>query len=192
MSEEEIISCGIRGAEDNKTIDVADIDYTICFVDYFLWGYAKSLVYADKPQTLDHLEDNIRRVIADIRPQMLEKVIENWTSRLDYIRASRGRHMPEIVFKIAGLSNGRLGRPPGSCIRSRISRTSPDFLVINFDPPVPRGHVDLLRPGQNELKRALCRSREINKNNKSFVARSPYFGMKKLGERDSGSGVIFF
>ncbi|GFX63564.1 putative transposable element [Trichonephila clavipes] len=32
-----------------------------------------SLVYADKPQTLDHLEDNIRRVIADIRPQMLEK-----------------------------------------------------------------------------------------------------------------------
>ncbi|GFV64744.1 hypothetical protein TNCV_3275151 [Trichonephila clavipes] len=39
---------------------------------------------------LDHLEDNIRRVIADIRPQMLEKVIEIWTSRLDYIRASRG------------------------------------------------------------------------------------------------------
>ncbi|GFV88005.1 uncharacterized protein TNCV_3241551 [Trichonephila clavipes] len=51
-------------------------------LDYFLWGYVKSLVYADKPQTLDHLENNIRRVIADIRPQMLEKVIENWTSRL--------------------------------------------------------------------------------------------------------------
>ncbi|GFW01404.1 hypothetical protein TNCV_5030541 [Trichonephila clavipes] len=39
---------------------------------------------------LDHLEDNIRRVIADIRPQMLEKSSENWTSRLDYIRANRG------------------------------------------------------------------------------------------------------
>ncbi|GFV10825.1 putative transposable element [Trichonephila clavipes] len=49
-------------------------------LDYFLWGYVKSLVYADKPQTLDYLEDNIRRVIADIRPQMLEKVIENWTT----------------------------------------------------------------------------------------------------------------
>ncbi|GFU87858.1 uncharacterized protein TNCV_964141 [Trichonephila clavipes] len=46
-------------------------------LDYFLWGYVKSLVYADKPQTLDRLEDNIRRVIADIRPQMLGKVIEN-------------------------------------------------------------------------------------------------------------------
>ncbi|GFT70242.1 putative transposable element [Trichonephila clavipes] len=69
-------------------------------LDYFLWGYVKSLVYADNPQTLDHLEANIRRVIADIRPQMLEKVIENWTSRLDYIRASRSSHMPEIIFKM--------------------------------------------------------------------------------------------
>ncbi|GFX60977.1 uncharacterized protein TNCV_2366551 [Trichonephila clavipes] len=69
-------------------------------LDYFLWGYVKSLVYADKPQTLDHLDDNIRRVIADIRPQMLEKVIESWTSRLDYIRASRGSPMPEIIFKM--------------------------------------------------------------------------------------------
>ncbi|GFW72216.1 putative DD41D transposase [Trichonephila clavipes] len=52
-------------------------------LDYFLWSYVKSLVYADKPQTLENLEDNIHRVIADIRPQMLDKVIENWASRLD-------------------------------------------------------------------------------------------------------------
>ncbi|GFV77459.1 DUF4817 domain-containing protein [Trichonephila clavipes] len=69
-------------------------------LEYFLWGYVKSLVYADKPQMLDHLEGNLRGVIADIRPQMLEKVIENWTSRLDYIRASRGSPMPEIIFKM--------------------------------------------------------------------------------------------
>ncbi|GFW83829.1 transposase [Trichonephila clavipes] len=37
---------------------------------YFLWGYVKSLVYAYKPETLYHLDDNIRRVIADIRSQM--------------------------------------------------------------------------------------------------------------------------
>ncbi|GFV76156.1 transposable element Tc3 transposase [Trichonephila clavipes] len=69
-------------------------------LDYFLWSYVKSLVYVDKPQTLDQLEDNICRVIADIRPQMLEKVIENWTSRLDYIRASRGNPKPKIIFKM--------------------------------------------------------------------------------------------
>ncbi|GFW96353.1 transposable element Tc3 transposase [Trichonephila clavipes] len=33
-------------------------------LDYYLWGYVKSLVYADTPQTLDHLEDNIRRYMA--------------------------------------------------------------------------------------------------------------------------------
>ncbi|GFT08836.1 DUF4817 domain-containing protein [Trichonephila clavipes] len=69
-------------------------------LNYFMWVYVKSLVYADKPQTLDHFEDNIRRVIADIRPQMLEKVIENWTSRLDNIQASRGSPTPEIIFKM--------------------------------------------------------------------------------------------
>ncbi|GFV48575.1 uncharacterized protein TNCV_5068601 [Trichonephila clavipes] len=72
----------------------------ITSLDYFLWGYVNSLVYADKAQTLDHLEDNICRVIAYMRPQMLEKVIENWTSRLDYNRASRGSPMPEIISKM--------------------------------------------------------------------------------------------
>ncbi|GFV07547.1 hypothetical protein TNCV_1701831, partial [Trichonephila clavipes] len=67
----------------------------------FLWGYVKSLIFADKPQTLDHLEDNIRRVIADIRPQMLRKKSSkigrpDWTTS----GASRGSHMPEIIFKI--------------------------------------------------------------------------------------------
>ncbi|GFX75179.1 putative DD41D transposase [Trichonephila clavipes] len=65
-------------------------------LDYFLWGYVKSLVYADKPQTLDHLEDNICRYTAT----NVGKIIENWTSRLDYIRASRGSPMPEIIFKM--------------------------------------------------------------------------------------------
>ncbi|GFX04195.1 uncharacterized protein TNCV_3973441 [Trichonephila clavipes] len=88
-----------------------------------------SLVYADKPQTFDHLEDNIRRVIADIRLQMLEKVIENWTSRLDYIRASRGSPMPEIIFKIE-VSEGsvendeRSGRPQTSHTAENIEKFS--------------------------------------------------------------------
>ncbi|GFY30365.1 uncharacterized protein TNCV_4066151 [Trichonephila clavipes] len=69
-------------------------------LDYFSWGYVKSLVYGNTPQTLDDLEGNIRRVIADIQAQMLEKVIENWTSRLDYSRASHGSPMQEIIVKM--------------------------------------------------------------------------------------------
>ena len=67
-------------------------------LDYFLWGYVKSLVYADKPATIDALEDNIVRVIRDIRPALLEKVTQNWTSRMRFVKNSRGGHMPEIIF----------------------------------------------------------------------------------------------
>ncbi|GFU54903.1 transposable element Tc3 transposase [Trichonephila clavipes] len=89
-----------KNDEGHNTVNLPPRSYDLTPLDYFLWGYVKSLVYTDKPQLLDHLEDNIHRVIADIRPQMLEKVIENWTSRLDYIRASRGSPMPEIIFKL--------------------------------------------------------------------------------------------
>ena len=37
-------------------------------LDYFLWGYAKSLVYANNPATLEALEAKIVRVIQDIWP----------------------------------------------------------------------------------------------------------------------------
>ncbi|GFV23247.1 uncharacterized protein TNCV_1930491 [Trichonephila clavipes] len=67
-------------------------------LDYFLWGYVKSLVYADKPQSLDHLEDNIRLDCADIRPQMLEK--SSKIGRQIGTSGSRGSHMPEIIFKM--------------------------------------------------------------------------------------------
>ncbi|GFT27138.1 DUF4817 domain-containing protein [Trichonephila clavipes] len=107
-------------------------------LNYFLWGYVKSLVYADKPQTLDHLEDNIIRVITDIGPQMLGKVIENWTSRLDCIRASRGSHMPEIIFKMFCLQqqDGRIRvwqhrgeHPLVSCIRHHHTGPSPSVMI---------------------------------------------------------------
>ena len=68
-------------------------------LDYFLWGYLKSQVYADKPATIGALEVNTTRVINEIRPQLLEKVVQNWTDRIRFIRASRGRHMPEIMFR---------------------------------------------------------------------------------------------
>ncbi|GFU16504.1 DUF4817 domain-containing protein [Trichonephila clavipes] len=98
-------------------------------LDYFLWGYVKSLVYADKSQTLDHLEDNMHRVIADIRPQMLEKVIENWTSRLDYIRASRASHMPEIIFKIR-LSESNREESEESADEINNIPVNPDIYVV--------------------------------------------------------------
>uniref|UniRef100_W8BRJ8 Uncharacterized protein n=1 Tax=Ceratitis capitata TaxID=7213 RepID=W8BRJ8_CERCA len=55
-------------------------------LDYFVWGYVKSLVYADKREMITTLEGNIRRVIADIRHYSLQKVVENSTTRLDLFK----------------------------------------------------------------------------------------------------------
>ncbi|GFV35765.1 uncharacterized protein TNCV_913551 [Trichonephila clavipes] len=55
-------------------------------------------LYADKPQTLDHLKDNIRRVIADIQPQMLEKSHR----KLDVQQVNkRNRSLDQLTFRIA-------------------------------------------------------------------------------------------
>lgn len=68
-------------------------------LDFFLWGYVKSKVYEDKPETIDALEQNIIRVIANIPAVMLEKVVENWTLRVRQLRRSRGQHLHDIIFK---------------------------------------------------------------------------------------------
>ena len=39
----------------------------------FLWAYAKDRVYADKPSKLEHLKTNIRKVMAEIPPNMCRK-----------------------------------------------------------------------------------------------------------------------
>lgn len=67
-------------------------------LDYFLWGYVKSLVYANKPATLDALENNIRVAIDGVTPQMLENVIRNWTERLKHCQRSRGGHLNDVLF----------------------------------------------------------------------------------------------
>ena len=42
------------------------------------FGHIKSLVYANKPATLDDLKDNIQREIANFPVEMCTRVVENW------------------------------------------------------------------------------------------------------------------
>lgn len=46
-------------------------------LDYYLWGYLKSIVYANKPTTLEQLESNIIRAVNAITTATLEKVAKN-------------------------------------------------------------------------------------------------------------------
>ena len=68
-------------------------------LDYFLWGYVKANVYRDKPASIDALEANIHAFIREIPADMCERVCQNWTQRMGYLRRSRGQHLHEIIFK---------------------------------------------------------------------------------------------
>ena len=63
--------------------------------DYYLWGAVKDKCYADKPETIDALKDNIRDAIGKIQLHTIDNVLKNWTDRVGYCR--RGRHLNVII-----------------------------------------------------------------------------------------------
>ena len=54
--------------------------------------------YADKPETIDALKNNIREAIGEIQLTTIDNVLKNWTDRVGYCMASRGSHLNEIIF----------------------------------------------------------------------------------------------
>ena len=61
-------------------------------------GQAKGHFYADKPSTLEHLKTNIRQVMAEIPPNMCQKVVENYLKRINACHALRGGHLNDVLF----------------------------------------------------------------------------------------------
>ena len=68
-------------------------------LDYYLWGAIKDKCYANKPETIDALKDNIREAIGEIHLHTIDNVLTNWTDRVGYCTASRGGHLNEIIFQ---------------------------------------------------------------------------------------------
>ena len=66
-------------------------------LDYCLWGAVKDKCYANKPETIDALKDNIREAISEIQLHTIDNVLKNWTDHVGYCMASRGNHLNEIV-----------------------------------------------------------------------------------------------
>jgi hypothetical protein len=54
-------------------------DLTTC--DFFLWGFVKSRVYVNKPQTIPELKAEIRRVTGETEPQLCGNVVENFVKK---------------------------------------------------------------------------------------------------------------
>ena len=67
-------------------------------LDYYLWSAVKDKCYADKPETIDALKDNIREAIGEIQLHIIDTVLKNWTDRVGYCMANRGSHLNKIIF----------------------------------------------------------------------------------------------
>ena len=46
-------------------------------LDYYLWGAVKDKCYADQPETIDALKDNIRKAIGEIQLHIIDIVLKN-------------------------------------------------------------------------------------------------------------------
>ena len=71
----------------------------MALLDYYLRGAVKDKCYADKPETIDALKDNIREAIAEIQLHTIDNVLKKWTDRVCHCMASRGSHLNEIIFQ---------------------------------------------------------------------------------------------
>ena len=70
-----------------------------CDLGYFLLGYVKANVYTDKPASIDVLEDNMEAFIREISGDILERVCQNLTKRMDHLKCSCGQELHEIFLK---------------------------------------------------------------------------------------------
>ena len=75
---------------------------------FFLWGYLKSEVFKQRPQTLTELKRRISEQIAAIPNQMLVSVMDQFENRLRKCIAYKGRHLQDIIFKTNWKKNGIL------------------------------------------------------------------------------------
>ena len=66
-----------RGISRNGPVNWPSRSCDLTPLDYFLWGYVKSLVYANKPTTFQTLRANIELEIAAIPVALCKKVVEN-------------------------------------------------------------------------------------------------------------------
>ena len=68
-------------------------------LDKFLWGYVKAHVYTGKPASIQALQDHIEAFIPEIPAEMLKRVGQSWTRRIDHLKRSCGQHLHEIICK---------------------------------------------------------------------------------------------
>ena len=65
--------------------------------DFFLWGALKGKAYANKPRTIQELENNIRHEIAAIIEDVLQATFANMKRRVQLCLDSGGEHFQHLL-----------------------------------------------------------------------------------------------
>ena len=70
---------------------MATLELRFDTIGFYLWSAVKDKRYADKPETIDALKDDIREAIGEIQMHTIDNVFKNWSDRVDYCMVSRAR-----------------------------------------------------------------------------------------------------
>ena len=70
VAEDRIISCRADVVWPPRSCDLTPLEY-------YLWGAVKDKCYADKPETIDALKNNIRVTISEIQLHTIDNVLKN-------------------------------------------------------------------------------------------------------------------
>ena len=60
---------------------------------FFMWGYIKNIVYAEKIRNIQHLQDRITSAIETVARDMIQKTWQEIEFRLDVSRATNVAHI---------------------------------------------------------------------------------------------------
>ena len=80
--EDHIISCRADVVWPPRSCDLTPLDY-------YLLGAVKDKCYADKPDTINALKDNIREAVGEIQLHTIDNGLKNWTVLVGYCMARR-------------------------------------------------------------------------------------------------------
>jgi len=60
---------------------------------FFLWGYIKNIVYAEKIRNIQHLQERITSTIETVTRDLIQKTWQEIEFRLDVSRATNNVHI---------------------------------------------------------------------------------------------------
>jgi len=139
---------GLEGVAQHSDHLEAQISFHLIF---FLWGYIKNIVSAEKIRNIHHLQDRITSAIETVTRDMIQKTWLEIEFRLDVSRATNGAHIEMYWGKSKTLNFCEHFKTPNAKIYRVL------FKLQRFQIP----SIFFGDPVQNSSRKA-CKEKKIN------------------------------